>query len=79
MWLLSVYGSNDGVLEQGAYQKARSLWPARTREVVIEGGNHAGFAYYGSQAGDGVATIDPRRQQDQVTQAIIKAMQELQV
>ena len=73
-WLLSVYGSEDGVLERGAYEDARDLWPSRSREVVIAGGNHAGFAYYGHQAGDGAARLSAADQQDQTVRAIVDAI-----
>lgn len=73
-WLLSIYGSEDAVLERKSYQDARDLWPPDAREVVIEGGNHAGFAYYGTQAGDGVALIPAEDQQEQAVQAIVEAI-----
>ena len=34
-------------------------------EYVINGGNHAQFASYGNQAGDGVATISNENQRKQ--------------
>ncbi len=55
--LLSVYGDRDGVLEKEAYQKAQKLWPQQSVEFIITGGNHAQFAQYGKQKGDGEATI----------------------
>ncbi len=41
---------------------------------LIMGGNHAQFGDYGSQEGDGVATISREDQHDQVSSAIIKFM-----
>lgn len=42
--------------------------------LVIAGGNHAGYADYGPQAGDGKATISADAQQEQVAGAIVAAM-----
>ncbi|MBP9041384.1 MAG: alpha/beta hydrolase, partial [Anaerolineaceae bacterium] len=39
------------------------LLPASTRFVVIEGGNHAQFGYYGDQKGDNPAIITRATQQ----------------
>jgi hypothetical protein len=37
--------------------------------VPIEGGNHAQFGWYGTQAGDGQATISREAQQAQIVDA----------
>ena len=37
---------------------------------MIEGGNHAGFASYGAQKGDGTATLAAAEQQATVAKAI---------
>ena len=55
--VLSVYGSEDQVLNRENYQKNRSNLPSDTVEFIIPGGNHAGFGSYGSQKGDGNALI----------------------
>ena len=60
--VISVYGDRDGVLSDGLYEKYRSELPESLSEFVIEGGNHAGFAYYGDQMGDNAAEI-PKAQQ----------------
>lgn len=54
--VLSLYGSEDGVLNLEKYEKYRPNLPDLT-EVVLEGGNHAGFGLYGAQEGDGTAAI----------------------
>ena len=63
--VLSVYGSNDKVLNTESYKKYFANLPAvpDTKELVIEGGNHGQFASYGEQAGDGEATISAQEQQ----------------
>ena len=55
--LLSIYGSEDKVLNMEGYENSRAFWPADSEEYVIQGGNHAGFGSYGEQSGDGEATI----------------------
>ena len=54
---LSIYGSNDGVMNRNKYEKNRSNLPNEFSELVIDGGNHAGFGAYGKQKGDGEATV----------------------
>ena len=63
MKVLSVYGSEDGVLNRESYQKNKSNLPAKFSEIILQGGNHAGFGYYGPQKGDGKASISKEQQQ----------------
>ena len=49
--------------------------PQNTKELIIEGGNHAQFGNYGKQSGDGEATIDPSEQQNQTIEFVIKSLQ----
>ena len=62
--VFSIYGD----LDFGAERMAASpqLLPADALFVVIEGGNHAQFGYYGLQPGDGIATISREDQQAQI-------------
>ena len=60
--VLSVYGSEDGVLDMGKYKQYRSNLPTGASEVVIDGGCHAGFGRYGAQDGDGTPTISSDEQ-----------------
>lgn len=62
MKLLSIYGSNDGVLNRSHYEKQRARWPQNSKECVIDGGNHAGFGDYGAQRGDGRAEMTAEQQ-----------------
>lgn len=63
--VLSVYGSEDKVLNFESYSKAydKGRFPEDTAEQVIPGGNHAGFGSYGAQKGDGAAKISSEEQQ----------------
>lgn len=62
MNVLSVYGSEDRVLNAEKYQKYRTNLPEDFSEIVIKGGCHAGFGMYGSQDGDGIPTISANEQ-----------------
>lgn len=62
----SIYGSNDGVMQRDKYDKYRSNL-SNVHELVIDGGNHAGFGAYGEQSGDGAATIS---QDEQITMTV---------
>lgn len=70
--VLSVYGSEDGVLDMEKYEDSKDLLPEGHSEVVIEGGNHAQFGNYGEQDGDGTATVTADQQQDETVNAIIE-------
>lgn len=59
--IMSIYGSNDGVLNMDKYNK-NSENLAYHKTYVIQGGNHANFGYYGNQKGDGVASITKEEQ-----------------
>ncbi len=73
--VLSVYGSEDGVMNREKYEETLKNLPADLTEVVIEGGNHGGFGMYGPQDGDGVATITPTEQIDRTVAAILSMME----
>ena len=75
MKVLSVYGSLDGVLNRESYAKYRENLPNDFTELVIEGGNHAGFAYYGDQKGDNPAEISKKEQQEQTVQAVLQCFE----
>jgi hypothetical protein len=62
--VLSIYGSEDGGLD--GIEASAPLLPADTIWYRIEGGNHAQFGDYGPQPGDGIATINPEEQQNQI-------------
>ena len=70
--VLTIYGSEDKVLNMGKIEAGRSLMPADAVETVIEGGNHAQFGCYGEQEGDGSAFISAEEQWEQTTAAVIE-------
>lgn len=55
--LLSIYGSNDGVLNLDNYNESSTNWPSDSTEYVIDGGIHSYFGCYGIQSGDGEPSI----------------------
>ncbi len=60
---IAVYGSEDLILD-------RSEISGDTEIIVIQGGNHAGFGYYGDQKGDGTASLTREEQQLRAAQAV---------
>ena len=69
--VLSLYGSDDGVLDLAAYNDAKKYMPDDYKEFVIMGGNHAQFGDYGRQAGDGIAAITAAEQQQVAVDEIV--------
>jgi pimeloyl-ACP methyl ester carboxylesterase len=74
--VLKIEASNDGVAPREASAANRRLLPAATRWNVIEGGNHAQFAYYGWQLFDGAATIAREQQHDEAVAAVLSFINE---
>lgn len=70
--VLSVYGSEDKVLNKDKYDECKANLPASFQEEIIKGGCHAFFGMYGKQEGDGKPTISNERQ-IQITADIICA------
>ena len=77
--VISIYGSNDEVLNKEHYQKNLKNLPAKGNgltEIIIKGGNHSQFANYGEQEGDGKADISAEEQQkitaDEISKWIAK-------
>ena len=70
--VISIYGSNDKVLDKTSYNNA--VWPLHTQEYIIEGGNHSGFGNYGEQKGDGKALISNTLQQDETIEIIVNEL-----
>ena len=69
--VLSVYGSEDGVMNRESYEKYRANLPADTTELILDGGCHAQFGSYGPQEGDGEPTISGEEQIRQTVDAIV--------
>ena len=55
--VLSVYGSEDRVMNREKYNESTVNLPADFTEIIIDGGCHSFFGMYGAQEGDGTPTI----------------------
>lgn len=73
--VLSVYSSEDGVMNRETYAASRANLPDGFVEVIVEGGNHAGFGLYGEQEGDGTPTISAAEQIKRTAEAILSLME----
>lgn len=60
--VLSVYGSEDMVINRVKYDECKSNLPEGFTEIVIDGGCHAYFGMYGAQEGDGIPMITNEEQ-----------------
>ena len=69
--VISIYGSNDGVLNIEKLEESNKYLPGNAVTYVIEGGNHAQFGNYGEQSGDKEASISAEEQQRQTVALII--------
>lgn len=73
--VLSIFGSEDGQVDK--IETSKSLLPADTTWIRIDGGNHAQFGDYGLQPGDGQAKISPQQQWDQVSSATVSFLMKI--
>jgi len=60
--VLSIYGSNDKVMNAEKYLEYKTNLPSDFTEIIIDGGCHAYFGMYGKQEGDGNPTITQKEQ-----------------
>lgn len=74
--VLSIYGSEDHVLNREKYNENKRNLPDNFAEVVLEGGCHAYFGVYGEQDGDGIPTISNEEQIVQTVVAIAEFIKE---
>ncbi len=73
---LSIYGTNDKVLNMEKYDKYSVYPPSILEEHIIKGGNHAYFGMYGEQEGDGKATISREEQIEETVAQIVEFVTE---
>ena len=65
--VISIYGTNDTVLNAENYKKNLTNLPSDTKQFFIFGGCHSFFGSYGTQRGDGIPTIT---REEQVSQTV---------
>lgn len=73
--VLSVYGNKDEVLNREKLEAGIQFVPEHYTEIGLGGANHAGFGNYGSQEGDGEATMEREKQQEMTVSYIVKMIQ----
>ena len=76
MDVLSICGSEDGVLNWEKKEAYRGNLPEETVELIIDGGNHALFGSYGLQDGDGQASISAQQQIRQTVAAFLAFLEQ---
>lgn len=72
-----VSASEDGLASPEEIKQFSSNLPDHTNFVMIEGGNHSQFGYYGFQLGSGTATISRNKQQAELITAAIQMLSEI--
>lgn len=70
--VLSIYGSEDGVMNREKYAEYMPNLPDGYTEVIIDGGCHAYFGMYGEQDKDGMPTISSAEQINLTAGEILK-------
>lgn len=60
--VLSVFGSEDRVMNKESYDENKANLPSDFTEIIIDGGCHAYFGMYGPQDGDGIPSISNEEQ-----------------
>ena len=73
----SVSAGNDGLATPAKIDAARHLLPPQTRYVVVEGAVHADFGDYGTQRGDGTATVPKAEAQRQIEAASLALLRQV--
>ncbi|WP_458453072.1 alpha/beta hydrolase [Methanobrevibacter sp.] len=75
--VLSIYGSEDKVLNMEKYNESKAFMKNLT-EIKIKGANHAQVGDYGIQEGDGTAKLSPAQQQEKSSNEVIKFIEKTQ-
>ena len=70
--VLSIYGSEDKVMNHEKYADNKANLPDDFTEIIIDGGCHAYFGMYGAQDGDGTPTISNEEQISITAENIVK-------
>jgi predicted esterase len=74
-----IYASNDGLASVEEVKANAIYLPDDTNWVLIEGGNHGQFGYYGAQLGDNAATISREQQQELTVEAVLAVLNSFQI
>lgn len=71
-YVLSIYGTNDTVIDADLFVAGRQFMPGNYTEVALEGGNHSYFGYYGLEENDAKGSLTADQQQANTIQEITK-------
>lgn len=74
--ITKIVATLDGIAPMAVSESRRALLPATVDWRRIEGGNHSQFGWYGTQLGDGTATISREQQQEQLLSAVLDVLTE---
>ncbi len=69
-----IYASNDGLASLDEVEDNAIYLPIDTTWILIEGGNHSQFGYFGKLLGDNPATLSREQQQELTIEAILSAL-----
>lgn len=72
-----ISATEDGLTTPDDIVQTTPLLPAGAEFVIVDGGNHAQFGWYGEQRGDGVPTISREDQQSQTVAATLRLLRAL--
>lgn len=72
-----IIGTRDGLAGVAKSERTRANLPATARWIIIEGGNHSQFGWYGFQPGDKFASIGRQRQQELLREAIMSMLKKV--
>ena len=75
--VVSISGSLDGLATPDKVQASAPILPPNTTWVVIQGGNHAQFGWYGDQPGDQTATTPRQVQTNVIVQSTVNGLSAL--
>lgn len=75
--VMKLCASNDDLASLDEVDRNKRKLPADTDFVLIKGGNHAQFGYYGMQLSDDNATISRVEQQQLTEQAILRFLKKI--
>ena len=73
--VLSIYGSEDKVMNREKYDENKSNLPDDFTEIIIDGGCHAYFGMYGAQDGDGTPVITNEEQIALTVEHVVEIME----
>ncbi len=71
---ISIFGSEDGVMNREKYDECKGNLPLDLTEIELAGGCHAYFGMYGEQKGDGSPTLTAEEQIRLTANHIVQAI-----